>query len=602
MIKKYLLFLFVLTGFTQLIAQSTSFTFPKSATVNASEIEDDLYPQLIFTEVKDGISFDKKILKDAKRAVQEKYPRKASEKNELRGGDVPQILQGIKGIEGSLGIPLDNHLAVSNSGNVATVANFHMATYDDQGTYIKGTSLIQLTRRLALPDLRFDPRVIYDTEEEKFILVMLQGTSSDNTVIIVGFSENDDPNGNWNFYKVEGNPFGINIFSDYPMLSLTKDNFYLTINAVNADTTWQAGFVETYIWEFDKASGFAGGNLESELYKDITIGGKPIRNLCPVTSGDGNLLNTQYFLSNRNFAVDNDTIFLVQLDNGQTSVRVLSTDVPYSVPPNAVQDPSLSLQTNDARILDAFIQEDHIQFVGNCANPANGHAVIYHGLIEDIDNATTVSGSVIAYGDLELGYPDISFMGIQPGERHSIIVTSHVGEGRFPGVSALEYDGQDFSDLISLHEGDAYIARIGGALQRWGDYSGNQRRYNVPGSCWTVSSFGRSDRNYGIWISELGRAGINVATKDETIKNLNVFPNPAFEWVDVHFEVKKRVPINIELYNLQGQLVESIAEVRPRHIGKATFRISTHSLAEGTYTIIAKSQGQIVFSESLVVK
>jgi hypothetical protein len=521
----------------------------------------------------------------------------------LRGSAGPQVLNGVRGLLGSLGIPLDNHLAVSNDGMVATVANFHLATYDKEGNYIKAVSLIQLTRDLALPDFRFDPRIIYDPSTDKFILVMLHSTDRDRNSIIVAFSETNDPNGNWHLYVLDGNPFDINIFSDYPMISITNDHLYITVNAVNVDSTWQAGFVESYIWELGKAEGHIGQSLITTMYNDVLYGNKPIRNLCPVTPGDENLLDVQYFLSNRNFDVENDTIFLIKFDNGQISTTVLKASMPYGVPPNAVQGQNSNLQTNDARILDAFLQDGHVQFVGNCVNPNNGFAVIYHGLIEDIEASSTAQGSVISYGDLELGYPDIAYVGTKTGDRQSIIVTSHVGEGRFPGVSALEFDGTDFSELVTLHEGEGQITQIGGSLQRWGDYSGNQRKYNEPGVCWTVSSFGRNDREYGIWISELAESEVMVNNRNYHAQvESNLFPNPSFDWVTIDFDIPNVNHIKIEIASIDGKYKEEIVDLSPKRTGPASFKFSTSQLSSGNYIVSAVSSEGVLFTKPLTVQ
>lgn len=588
----------------QVSTAQQNITLKKVATVNVSEIQTDFFPQVIYLdEVPDGHSRQKDQLRQVKRQVAKKYPRKRGQQTDLHlRGPGPQIVQGFPGITGSLGIPLDNHLAVSDNGDVVTVANFHFVVYDANGTLTTAISLIQMTRDLSLPDFRYDPRVIYDRENDRFILAMLHSSDRDRTRIILAFSETDDPNGNWNFYVIEGNPFGINIFSDYPMLGLTDDSFYFTVNAVDVDSTWQAGFVETYIWEFDKTAGYQGENINGTMYNEILYDGKPIRNLCPITTGESEPLEKIYFLSNRNFAVENDTIFLVTLENGEIDVKTLLCDVPYGVPPNAVQTPSLSLQTNDARVLDAFLQDGHVQFVSNCVNPVNGYAAIYHGVIENIESSTEVAGNVVAYGDLELGYPDISYAGTFDGDRRSIIVASHVGDGRFPGISALEYDGGDFSDLVTLHEGMGYIQRIGGEVQRWGDYSGNQRRYNVPGYCWTVSSFGRSNREYGVYITELARSDINVSTRNILDVPHHVYPNPAHSWLDIDFEIPDLYKLSINIYDMNGSLVEQVIEMTPKQTGNATFRITTDDLATGTYLMVAESRTGVLFTERLVIQ
>lgn len=590
--------------FLSLSAQH-SYTISKKATVNVASIEEDFFPQIMYHgEVKDGQTIrEQGHLESVKQEVTEKYPRHLGQpvKNQLRTPG-PQIINGFEGITGSLGIPLDNHLAVNDNGDVITVANFHFVTYDKEGTLTKAISLIQMTRDLGLPDLRYDPRVIYDREADRFVLTMLHSSAADQTKIIVGFSEDSDPTGDWHFYVIEGNPFGINIFSDYPMLGLTNDHFYFTVNAVDVDKTWQEGFVETYIWEMDKNAGYDGGNIDATMYNEILFEGKPIRNLCPVTPSVSDWADKQYFLSNRNFAVENDTLFLVSLENGQYDVRIVHTDIPYGVPPNAIQNSSLKLQTNDARVLDAYSHNGQIQFVGNCVNPNNGLATIYHGIIADIDNSDTAVFNVLNYGDLELGYPDISYAGLTPDDDASLIVTSHVGEGRFPGISALEYTAPGYSDLTTLHEGTGYISQIGGEVQRWGDYAGNQRRYNKGGHAWTVASFGRSNREYGVYIAEIVRFGIMVSNRDQFEVPHSVFPVPADAWLEVQFDISKVAPIRIYVVDQLGQVVSEIVTFNPKKLGPATFRMATDDLAVGSYVLIAETGSSRLFSEQVVIK
>ena len=523
---------------------------PYTINVGELETEDDYFPYIHYLGVPDGNGRAQYRLAEIKKEVEATFPKQRTNTLELRGGAPPQILDTFAGIPGSLGIPLDNHLAVSNDGHVVAVANFNLVVYKD-GELLKASSLIRLTRHLQLPAFRFDPRIIYDPVEDRFCLTMLHGTNRDQTDIIMAFSQTSDPTGDWNFYIVPGNPFNQTIFSDYPMLSLTPDHLYLTINAVDDELSWQEGFVETYIWQMDKFQGYAGDSLTPTLINEIKWNDKPIRNLCPITSGDENLPTTPYFLSNRNFDIQNDTVFLVKYENDEITVRPIIVDTPYGVPPNADQG-SNDLQTNDARILDAFVQDGHVQFVGNCVNPDNGLAAFYHGIIEDIEQSNTATGQIITDGDNELGYPDISYAGTGPGDRHSLIVVSHVALDRFPGISVLEYNGLEHSPLQSLKEGSNYITRLGGQVERWGDYSGNQRIYNQPGVAWVNSSIGRISREYGIWIGHIARSDINVATKDvkDPVVDSKVWPNPAFEWATIEFTPPSRD--DVRLFNCRS--------------------------------------------------
>jgi len=68
----------------------------------------------------------------------------------------------------------------------------------------------------------FDPKVIYDPQHNRFVLVCLVGFVDSTSKIIVGFSQSADPNGAWNLYVLPGNPLNNSLWTDYPMLSLSK--------------------------------------------------------------------------------------------------------------------------------------------------------------------------------------------------------------------------------------------------------------------------------------------------------------------------------------------------------------------------------------------
>lgn len=574
---------------------------PITINVNDIDASTDLMPYIHYLGKTDGFDRNAYRIQQIKDQVAMRFPKKrTSDRSSVRGGAPPQILDTFGGLNNPLGIPLDNHLAVNNNGQMVAVANFNFVVYEGDELK-KALSLIQLTRPLRLPAFRYDPRVIYDPASDRFIMAILHGSSRDQTDIILAFSQTNDPTGDWNFYLLDGNPFDQTIFSDYPMLSVTTDGFYLTINAVDDELSWQEGFVETYIWKMDKFQGYNGDSLTPQLINEIKWNDKPIRNLCPVNSGDEKVLDKAYFMSNRNFDVQNDTLFLVELDdNNDVSVRAIITDTPYGVPPNADQGTN-DLQTNDARVLDAFLQDGHIQWVGNCVNPDNGLAAFYHGIIEDVETSTTATGTIISDGDLELGYPDLCYMGTAPGDRHSLIVTSHVSLDRFPGISALEYNGLEYSPLATLKEGENVITELGGGVERWGDYAGNQRVYNAPGQAWVNASYGRETREYGVWIGHLLRSDLNVSTDGEAQEiSSNMWPNPSTDFIQLEFTPPSAEEIDLSIYNLQGQRVRTISQFSPKKDGKIRIGFNINALPQGQYIVQGVQEGQTIIRRSFI--
>ena len=105
------------------------------------------------------------------------------------------------------------------------------------------------------------------------------------------------------------------------------------------------------------------------VYTQIKHNGRLVRNLHAVRGHD-NIADRLQFLSNRNFDLQNDTIFLVTLNEGDVDttvdVQALVTNLPYGVPPNGKQgdtdtsDATKGLQTNDGRVLGAIQKDDWI--------------------------------------------------------------------------------------------------------------------------------------------------------------------------------------------------------------------------------------------------
>ena len=118
---------------------------------------------------------------------------------------------------------------------------------------------------------------------------------------------------------------------------------YITGNLIiDTAPTWQEGFDGYVIWKVNTAKGYAGEEeIDSELFSDIRYNGRFIRNLHPVQGARGQAEQV-FFMSNRNFDLENDTLFLLQLKpspEGDTllEIRQSQTDVPYGMPPNVRQ-------------------------------------------------------------------------------------------------------------------------------------------------------------------------------------------------------------------------------------------------------------------------
>jgi len=575
-------------------ASHTRFNIQKRGEVNLDEATDNFAPQLLVREMPK---------QSAQKIVYYNYPQKKADAAAQATVFIPTpaLSQTFMGNRYGFGTPNDNDMAISNEGRLISVINsniYYRNTNNDSVPAAK--SLLAFKNPVNTFNSAYDPKVIYDPNADRFVLVCLIGNEDSTSKILVGFSKSNKPSGAWNLYLLPGNPLNDTSWTDYPMVSLTEKEFFLTANLLVNNMPWQTAFKQTVIWQIKKDSGYAGKPvLGTMLHSNIKHNNRPIRNLCPVKGGSKLYGPNMYFLSNRNFASQNDTVFLVNVTDtigapGATvTVKPLVSNQPYYFAADA-QQPSAtnSLATNDSRNLGAFYENGKIQYVHNTANPANNRISIYHGVITNLSATTpSVSGNILDNSNgMYFGYPNISYMGNGPSDDNALITFNHSSTQIYPGCSAVQTDGAgSYSGVLTIKNGTAFINVLTSNLERWGDYSGSQRRYNNPGEVWMSGYYALDNTNapksHNAWIAQIFTnekyAGIGQAEKNAG-NNAAVFPNPATDVYSVELSLKQPEYLTFELYDAQGRLVKLLLRdlVRSK---ENVFTFNTQHLTKGVY-------------------
>jgi len=508
------------------------------------------------------------------------------------------------------GTPADNELAVSNSGMMISVMNSTLYKYDVGADTSMGVlSLQSFFSSLGNVQDKYDPKVIYDEGANRFVLVCLGGYLDTTSNIFVAFSESDNPNGNWNFYLVPGNPLNDTLWSDFPSVSLTQQELFITINHIHNNQPWQTAFVRSAIWEIKKNHGYAGDTLGALLHTGIQFNGKNCRNICPVKGGSMLYGPDAWFLSERNFDIRNDTFFLIHLNDtmgapGQLlTVRPVLADADYFVPVNALQPGpgQHPLQTNDSRVLSAFYENQRIQLVGNTTDTLSGRAAFYHGIITGPDTALGLHLTIIKDDTLHLGYPNIAYAGMNASDQRAIINCLYSNKLTFPGVAALCFDGVNgYSAITKIKQGKNYVSIVSGN-ERWGDYSGSQRLYGQPGLVWINGSYANTGKKYDTWVAELSLlpppAGLPAMALESP--SVQVFPDPAAGPFQIAFRNEHAGVFQFALYDVQGRLVQRLLQEWVDE-GENQFTFSLQPLPAGCYMLTATRAGRVVFSRPLI--
>jgi hypothetical protein len=507
-------------------------TIRKLATVNPKQIQPDFNAQLNNLErpLPDGESIRSHIMRQ-KMESRKRFPIRSSNAK-TNGADSnfaasPRILStwGMKrelsngtqfNIQG--GIPNDNTLAVSDSGIV--LAGINSLLY---GWNIPDSSKVFTNYFISLfalggggpADSYYDPKIIYDEQADRFILVFLKNFDPQTNGYIVCFSTTNDPTDDWNVYFIDGNPLDNNRWTDFPAISIANDELFITGNLIVPDVSWQIGFDGSVIWQVSKEDGYAGADtLNHRVFTDIRYNGRFIRNLHPVQGARG-VAQEQYFLSNRNFDVQNDTVFVLKMNSAldeeqELSIKAIRTDLPYGMPPNGRQadtdttDATGGLQTNDARVLAALYYDEKIQYVANCINPTTGLSCIYHGFMQNPGGETSIRGRYIADEHLDFGYPNIALCGNEYCEPEAMIGFNYAAPDSFPGVAMVYFSNDSlYSDLKIIKTGENYVDRLPGAYERWGDYFGLQRWHARKNEAVLVGYYGLTSRGNGSWLAHV---------------------------------------------------------------------------------------------------
>ncbi len=599
--------------------KSDKLQFPPAAHIRLSDIHTDWAPQLQNTEMPPpGSDSYRRYLIDLKEQLYSNYTPTgiAHKTTDTSALPAPSVLAGWEGNIMGTSVPNDNDLAISNDGWIVSVINQSIYIYDETDSLYKVLSLYAFSDTLGILSTRFDPKVMYDPRADRFILLCLNSINEpDQSLIIVGFSQTNDPRGEWNLYAIPGNPKDNETWTDFPMMALTETELFVTVNLIIPDEPWQTGFSESLIWQMSTDKGYAGDTLDAVYYDGIFFDGAPIRNLNPVKGGSTTYGPDMYFLSDRNFAVENDTIFIVHvtgtLDDPATEVEINYSlaDLPYGVPPQARQSGIHSFDTNDGRILGSFYEDGKIQFVANSLDPATGFCGIYHGIISDLGVTNSIHAHIIGDDTLDLGYPNISYSGHWDGDDQSIITFDHTAPTVFAGMSAVFFKYDTYSDIVNIKTGDTYVNVLSGGYERWGDYTGSQTKYNEPGTIWVNGNFGKYvdswpiiSRNNATWIAKL-QTNDNVAQEIKPVHyaaRAQVYPNPATTYFITEFELPATGEIHFRLFNANGALVKYLLDTEA-HSGNNRFSFSTEPLAPGNYFLEIRFNDQ-PFAVKPVVK
>jgi hypothetical protein len=338
----------------------------------------------------------------------------------------------------------------------------------------------------------FDPKVIYDQYNGRFVIVTLEQTKGPNTSrILVAVSKTSDPNAGWWFTSINSL---INIsgssWADYPGLAVGTNAIYITANMFGfALGDYKGG----RLWIVAKSPFYSGGTATAIVRDHITLGSgygatyQPAHMFGTPPTGVGTFLVLYSGLSNGT----NESVNVIRVSNSLTSPTFTGQDVallnvdntggPYNDAPQS--GTGTLIRTNDRRTQNAIWRNNNLWSTftvvpnsGVIAGEVTAHWVRI--------NTTTLATLTLAdQGDI--GGETIAtncftfFPSIAVNSNSDVCIGfSASASSIFPGcyfTGRLSTDPAGFTitpDVVMA--GLAYYIRIfGSSGNRWGDYSGS---------------------------------------------------------------------------------------------------------------------------------
>lgn len=406
-------------------------------------------------------------------------------------------------------IPPDTQGAVGPNHLMVTL-NRGVRIQDRLGTALSTVSLVSFWSSTAATGV-FDPRVVYDPFNNRWIFTNASDASSAASSVLLGVTQTSDPTGKWNLYRITADSGGMN-WADFPSLGFNKDWVVVTVNMFG---NVSGAFQNSQIFVGTKSDLYAGNPATFRSFNDA-IGFTQ----APAVTYD-NTLGTMYLVDDFNGNSGGNGLLRISTITGTVGSETytagtafVTTANPWADSPPGGADfaPQMGttnkIQNGDSRMLKVVYRNGSLWAAQNAFLPATGptHTAAQwwefkpDGTVQQFGRVEDLSGTIFfafptitvnAHNDALLGYSSFS--------------ASQFASADYSVRLASDPPNTMRSDVL-LKAGEAvYFKVFGGTQNRWGDYSNAVVDPVNDLDMWTIQEYASSpnfpngDNRWGTW-------------------------------------------------------------------------------------------------------
>ncbi|MBL7985147.1 MAG: T9SS type A sorting domain-containing protein [Flavobacteriales bacterium] len=450
----------------------------------------------------------------------------------------------------------------------------------------------------------YDPKILYDSQADRFFMVVLHGSQASNSIMLLCFSQTNNPNDGWNIYQLQGNILNNDCWFDYPCIGVSNNEVYLSGNLF---TSGNNQFNSAILFQVQKSTGYSGGNLNWQYWYNLSsdIGAFTVT---PASWGQSGNYGPGIILVSNVSGGDNRYVVWDLTDDltGNPSLNAYTVSVnSYSPAADAAMPNNSDLLDNgDCRILGTFYLNSILHCIHHADVGSGWNGLVYTRI--NVGNLTPVQSSFGNPGVIDISYPQLTSYATGTGDPSVMVAFLRSSSSVFPEIRVVNCDANmSWSNSTLVKAGETYVDFIQGE-DRWGDYTGMARKHNASEpEVWLAASYGTNvsgqlNNTWKTWIAQVGDGASSIGEGTEA-SNLLVYPSPAIDLFYLEFAVKDREQHTITLHDLRGNLVKQLYQDTPNP-GDYRLSFNRGQLAAGEYILSIRTNDQRIAHEKLVVQ